>query len=172
LATRRRTATSFSTVRSSKVCGVNWSLRRVLLQIGHGAGPRVNSRSMHDSHLMKGHVSELSNNARVTYTHFVITGRADQHAQFGIQKAVRLTHRTLVIHALRVRQSECLYEHSDGLQRTLTCAQKDLSHLRRRWWSTCSALEAYSSGCSRNSGRPPFAQQFRAASLPQQVWMS
>lgn len=50
-AIRRLTATSFSTPRSSKVCGVNASFRRILLQIGQGAGPSVNSLSMHDSHL-------------------------------------------------------------------------------------------------------------------------
>lgn len=50
-AMRRRIATSFSTPRSSKVCGVKANLRNVLLHIGHGAGPRVNSRSIHDSHL-------------------------------------------------------------------------------------------------------------------------
>jgi hypothetical protein len=46
-----RMATSFSTLRSSKVCGVKASFLNTLLQIGHGAGPRVNKRSMHDSHL-------------------------------------------------------------------------------------------------------------------------
>ena len=45
------TATSFSTVRSSNVWGVNASFLRVLLQIGHGAGPRVNNLSIQDSHL-------------------------------------------------------------------------------------------------------------------------
>lgn len=45
------TATSFSTVRSSNVCGVKANLRRTLLQMGHGAGPSVNSLSIHDSHL-------------------------------------------------------------------------------------------------------------------------
>lgn len=50
-AIRRLTATSFSTPRSSNVCGVKASLRRILLHIGHGAGPRVNNRSMQDSHL-------------------------------------------------------------------------------------------------------------------------
>ena len=49
---RRLMATSFSTPRSSKVCGVKASLRNVLLQIGQGAGPNVKSRSIHDSHLL------------------------------------------------------------------------------------------------------------------------
>ena len=51
LAIRRRMATSFSTPKSSKVWGVNASLRRILLHIGQGAGPSVNNRSIHDSHL-------------------------------------------------------------------------------------------------------------------------
>jgi len=51
LAIRRRTATSFSTPKSSNVCGVNANLRRVLLHRGQGAGPSVNNRSIHDSHL-------------------------------------------------------------------------------------------------------------------------
>jgi len=51
LAIRRRTATSFSTPKSSNVCGVNANLRRVLLHRGQGAGPNVNNRSIHDSHL-------------------------------------------------------------------------------------------------------------------------
>ncbi len=51
LAIRLRMATSFSTPRSSNVCGVNASFRRTVLQIGHGAGPSVNNRSMQDSHL-------------------------------------------------------------------------------------------------------------------------
>jgi hypothetical protein len=48
---RLRTETSFSTVKSSNVCGVKASFRKILLQIGHGAGPSVNNRSMQDSHL-------------------------------------------------------------------------------------------------------------------------
>ena len=48
---RLRTSTSLSTSVSSKVCFRNFALRSIRPHCGQGAGPRVNIRSMHVSHL-------------------------------------------------------------------------------------------------------------------------
>ena len=48
---RLRTSTSLSTRVSSKVCFRNFALRSIRPHCGQGAGPRVNIRSMHVSHL-------------------------------------------------------------------------------------------------------------------------
>jgi len=48
---RLRTSTSLSTRVSSKVCFRNRALRSIRPHCGQGAGPRVNIRSMHVSHL-------------------------------------------------------------------------------------------------------------------------
>jgi hypothetical protein len=45
--------TSFSTIRSSKVCGMKVIFLSVFPQMGHGAGPKVYRRSIHDSHLIR-----------------------------------------------------------------------------------------------------------------------
>ena len=95
----RLTATSFSTPKSSKVCGVNASFLRVFVHIGHGAGPRVNKRSIHDSHLHDGLVSGHPT-SRTPHVHLVVAS-ADQQPQFGVQVSVGLAHWTLVVHRLR-----------------------------------------------------------------------
>jgi hypothetical protein len=53
LATRFRIRTSFSTVRSSKIWDMNWFRLKTNWQMGHGAGPEPNKRSIQDSHLIK-----------------------------------------------------------------------------------------------------------------------
>lgn len=83
---RLLTATSFSTVRSSNVCGVNASLRRTLVQIGHGAGPKVKSLSMQDSHLKEGDERDAVS-WRYHGIHFVIA-RADQETEFWVEISV------------------------------------------------------------------------------------
>lgn len=56
-----RMRTSFSTFKSSKICDINWFFRNVCRHIGQGAGPALNKRSIHDSHLPNGkHLSAMA----------------------------------------------------------------------------------------------------------------
>ena len=90
-------ATSLSTLRSSNVWGMNASFLSTLLHIGHGAGPRVNRRSMQDSHL-----AGLMRRGRVRPKgdrHFVVAG-TDEKAKSWVQISVALADGTLVVHGL------------------------------------------------------------------------
>ena len=91
---RLRTSTSLSTSVSSKVCFRNLAFLNIRPHCGHGAGPKVNIRSIHVSHLL---VTLISSTTINYYIHFVVTFRVDQEFEVRIEVLVRLTYRTSVV---------------------------------------------------------------------------